>query len=226
MMELSSVPNFRPLPRRCESYGPVYRSGSWSAISEEDCAKAFMGGLRPLIDLRSAVEKARHPIPDHVVRSGIEVLHCELASYSAASIMAPIPTCADYVDYYINMVESCRSGFCQAIECIDKSAGVSRAYFCHAGKDRTGVVSAVLLSRWRFDDREIARDYALSGEYLARHLDWFRRNWERRGISRDAYAARLGSKAEIMTSFLERIRDRYGELSDFILNADARAEGT
>ena len=32
-------------------------------------------------------------------------------------------------------------------------------YFCHAGKDRTGVVSAVILKRLGFDDRTIIDDY-------------------------------------------------------------------
>ena len=32
-------------------------------------------------------------------------------------------------------------------------------YFCHAGKDRTGVVSAVILKKLGFDDRTIIDDY-------------------------------------------------------------------
>ena len=32
-------------------------------------------------------------------------------------------------------------------------------YFCGAGKDRTGVVSAVLLKRLGFSDQEIINDY-------------------------------------------------------------------
>ena len=32
-------------------------------------------------------------------------------------------------------------------------------YFCHAGKDRTGVVSAVILKKLGFDDRTIINDY-------------------------------------------------------------------
>ena len=32
-------------------------------------------------------------------------------------------------------------------------------YFCHAGKDRTGVVSAVILKRLGFDDQTIIDDY-------------------------------------------------------------------
>lgn len=39
-------------------------------------------------------------------------------------------------------------------------------YFCTAGKDRTGVVSAVILKRLGFDDETIIADYMKSGDNL------------------------------------------------------------
>ncbi len=39
-------------------------------------------------------------------------------------------------------------------------------YFCAAGKDRTGVVSALLLKRLGFDDKLILEDYMASKENL------------------------------------------------------------
>lgn len=39
-------------------------------------------------------------------------------------------------------------------------------YFCTAGKDRTGVVSAVILKRLGFDDETIIEDYMKSGDNL------------------------------------------------------------
>ena len=46
-------------------------------------------------------------------------------------------------------------------------------YFCTAGKDRTGVVSALLLRRMGADDETIIADYLLSGDNLRDMLtDW------------------------------------------------------
>ena len=39
-------------------------------------------------------------------------------------------------------------------------------YFCNAGKDRTGVVSAILLHTLGYDDEYIVSDYLMSGENL------------------------------------------------------------
>ena len=39
-------------------------------------------------------------------------------------------------------------------------------YFCNAGKDRTGVVSAIILYRLGFDDQTIIEDYMKTKENL------------------------------------------------------------
>lgn len=39
-------------------------------------------------------------------------------------------------------------------------------FFCNAGKDRTGVVSAIILHRLGVDDEYIINDYMLSAENL------------------------------------------------------------
>ena len=39
-------------------------------------------------------------------------------------------------------------------------------YFCHAGKDRTGVVSAVILKRLGVDDQTIIDDYMKTKDNL------------------------------------------------------------
>ena len=44
-------------------------------------------------------------------------------------------------------------------------------YFCSAGKDRSGVLSAVLLYRLGYDRRFILDDYLLSGERLRAELE-------------------------------------------------------
>lgn len=46
------------------------------------------------------------------------------------------------------------------------NAGSNVLYFCTAGKDRTGVVSAVLMKRLGFDDEAVIADYMKSKENL------------------------------------------------------------
>ena len=48
-------------------------------------------------------------------------------------------------------------------------------FFCTAGKDRTGVVAALLLRRAGFSEKYILRDYLLSGQNLAADLEQYAR---------------------------------------------------
>ena len=50
-------------------------------------------------------------------------------------------------------------------------------YFCNAGKDRTGVVSAILLCRAGMRREYIVRDYLESGNNLKSLLDSFARQF-------------------------------------------------
>jgi hypothetical protein len=52
-------------------------------------------------------------------------------------------------------------------------AGTNVLYFCNAGKDRTGVVSAILLAQAGMDDEYIVRDYMKSKENLLPMLEEF-----------------------------------------------------
>ena len=56
-------------------------------------------------------------------------------------------------------------------------------FFCTAGKDRTGVVSAILLKRLGADDRTIIADYMASKENLLGFLEAYLR--ERPELDRD-----------------------------------------
>ena len=49
-------------------------------------------------------------------------------------------------------------------------------YFCNAGKDRTGVVSAILLTRLGYDREYIVADYMKSAENLRGTLEAFVKN--------------------------------------------------
>ncbi len=55
------------------------------------------------------------------------------------------------------------------------NADTNVLYFCNAGKDRTGVVSAIILSKLGYDKEYIINDYLLSGENLKEDLLSFAR---------------------------------------------------
>lgn len=73
---------------------------------------------------------------------------------------------------YINMVDEVME---QIIDTI-MNADTNVLYFCNAGKDRTGVVTAIILSRLGCNKQYIIDDYLLSGENLKNDLILFARD--------------------------------------------------
>lgn len=98
---------------------------------------------------------------------------------------------------YVNMVD----GMMQKIIDISENAKTNVLYFCNAGKDRTGVVSAILLLRLNVSRQEIIEDYLESGENLKEVLNDFGRNYPQADLTV------MTPQKVYMETFLEVIAD-------------------
>jgi protein tyrosine/serine phosphatase len=94
---------------------------------------------------------------------------------------------------------------------------------CHAGKDRTGIVVALLLRLAGVPIDEIAADYALSGERLRpRHERWFasaESEEERARIERIA-----ATPLKSMQAVLEALDEQYGGVERYLLDGGLSPE--
>ena len=75
---------------------------------------------------------------------------------------APPKSPDDVASVYLGMLDKQMDNILQTI----LSAKSNVLFFCGAGKDRTGVVSAILLKKLGFDDQTILDDYMKSKENL------------------------------------------------------------
>jgi protein-tyrosine phosphatase len=91
---------------------------------------------------------------------------------------------------------------------------------CHAGKDRTGIVVALLLSLVGVPDDAIAADYALSYPNLIPVYDAL---LDERGVTDPAERARLHasrrSDPETILATLAHVRERHGGPESYLLAA-------
>ena len=124
--------------------------------SVEDTAFLLQQGITTLIDLRSAEEVLRKPCP-LAADARFTYHHIPITGGNA---MPDSP--ADVPRSYLRMID----GQMAQILDIIRSADSGVMYFCTAGKDRTGVVSALLQREAGLTKEAIAADYALSGENL------------------------------------------------------------
>lgn len=112
--------------------------------------------IRTVVDLRTAEESRQKPCP---LASDARFAYHHLPVTGGNAV----PSCTDAVaESYIRMVDSQM----QHIFSFLQSASTNVLLFCNAGKDRTGVVSALLQKSFGLSDAEIVEDYLRSGDNL------------------------------------------------------------
>ena len=86
-------------------------------------------------------------------------------------------------------------------------------FHCMAGKDRTGVFSAVVLGLLGVADVDIVADYVLTHDVVDVIIERGRRDWDERDTSRwkDLPADMLGAVAPSMAGMIEGMRETYGD---------------
>ena len=133
------------------------------AISENEKLWLLSNNIRTIVDLRTDTERTKKECP---------LINDKRFSYYCFPITGgdKIPSSPDDVSKsYISMVDS---QFNKLIEFLsDTKSNV--LYFCNAGKDRTGVMSAILLHKFGMDTQYIIDDYMKSKSNLKDILQSF-----------------------------------------------------
>jgi protein-tyrosine phosphatase len=99
--------------------------------------------------------------------------------------------------------------FRRALEAIAENPA-PLVFHCTAGKDRTGLVAALLLGIARVAPVTIAADYALSSRYLTMMLPTFRQHLAIAGYDLDRDGWMLEAQPETMLQTLTYLDQRYG----------------
>jgi protein-tyrosine phosphatase len=86
---------------------------------------------------------------------------------------------------------------------------------CTVGKDRTGLIAAVVLGLLGVPDEIIAADYAATGEHLDAIVDRLVENAGYRDALRNLPPDTLHAEPATMLALLAQLRDRYGSLRGY-----------
>lgn len=150
---LRSTLNTRTLPIGGIKY---IRSDAPLCPTDEEIRWLMEHGITTLVDLRSAQEVERKPCPLRNV-AGFAYYHLPVTGG------AEIPVSREHLyEIYLGMVDEQMDIILETI--LNATSNVM--YFCTAGKDRTGVVPALLLKRLGASDAAIVEDYMKSEENL------------------------------------------------------------
>ena len=200
-------------------WGRVVRSASLEALTPagQDALAAY--GVRTVVDLRSADELAAFPNPfaadEEAKRHGIAYIHAPLVD-PAAGDPPPFTTLADL---YAGMFDRFACQIAGVMTTIAGAAEGGVLVHCRAGKDRTGLICALLLDLARVDRATIAADYALNAECLReQELDYVE-NGPGDRAEREKILTVYAPTAAVMTETLDRLAARHGGAEPYLLQA-------
>ena len=160
---LKSTLNTRALPVGGLRY---IRSDAPLCLTEEEIQWLLDNHITTLVDLRSAQELEHKPCPLQDV-AGFTYYHIPVTGGGDT------PKSREHLyEVYRGMVDAQMDTILEAI----LNAASNVMYFCTAGKDRTGVVSALLLKRLGISEEVIVEDYMKSKDNLLDMLTSYVKN--------------------------------------------------
>ena len=151
--------------------GVVVRADNVRRLTEAGWERALRYGVRRVVDLRFPGEEPGEPD----VHAEVEVVAVSLFGEHDPTREAAFDEraraggdmAATFAELYVDVLEEHGARIAEAVTAVAESGGAVVIH-CAAGKDRTGLVSALLLSLAGVPDDEVVADYALSGPNVAR----------------------------------------------------------
>jgi protein-tyrosine phosphatase len=231
---MHGVFNFRDLGGPVGSAGTalrpgfVFRADGIHRTDAEGKSRLLLAtGLRQVVDLRTDKEleqDGRFEHPD-VERRHLPIVE-DLRELGAA------PDAEDLLRYhYVGMANKNGATFAAALHAVADALDAGRPvlYHCTAGKDRTGMLTALLLSGLGLDDSVVADDYARSAHGMRAMIDWFRRSGQaspdqrmrEMGLDPSIAGQLVAAKRETMLGTLQDLRAEHSTIEGFLKSLDA-----
>ena len=212
--------------------GAVVRADNIGRLTDAGWHALERHGVTRVVDLRWPEELAEDQPRD----VDIEVVHVSVLGESwnedpgyVARLDAHLDSVDDVAEHYawsyLDFLERFRDRFGRAFAAVAEADGAVVIH-CAGGKDRTGLLSALLLRVAGVPSNEIARDYAVSGPNLAPS-----RAHQLAQIADDVARRRMEklfeTPAEAMERVLSALEERYGSVEGYLRTAgvtDAQLE--
>jgi protein-tyrosine phosphatase len=191
--------------------GQVYRADGVHRLQGEDLTAAVALGLRTVIDLRTDEEVARGRFPHEQYPVAFHHLPVLRRIWSDDDLVAGGSAAEFLRDRYLDMLVHGGDSIARAVELV--AEGAPALFHCAAGKDRTGVVAAVILGLLDVSHDEIAADYHASAAAMAAFVDWLTLEFPQ---ALDAMTSQppeyLEAPADAMYGFLREVDEQYGSM--------------
>jgi hypothetical protein len=195
----------------------MFRADGLHCLTDADRARLDELGVRTVLDLRT---------PSELVRHGRLSWPGRAFGWHNLVMMDVLPEIDAFNDtwattdgvsaQYLSILAGAAPAVTEVLDALSEPANYPVVMHCMAGKDRTGILTAVVLGLIGVADDDIVADYALSAEAMERMLDHQRRTLPDRAAELDASAAAMvHAEPATMTLFLAGLRAEHGTFEDY-----------
>jgi protein-tyrosine phosphatase len=206
---------YRTADGRMVAWRRLFRADGLNKLTAADRAQLLDLGLATVIDLRTldeAEQRGSFPVDEVPVR------------YVGLPLTDVLPATEDLPDWreaayvatrYGAMVSEGGPVLTEAIAVLASGGSLPAVMHCSAGKDRTGVLSALVLAFLGVPDETIVEDYALSAAAMGRLLQRLKAEYPEAADQVEKYApAILHVVPETMEQFLASLLLEYGSYDE------------
>lgn len=208
-------------------YGRVYRSGELTSLTEADLRYLLETlGIKLICDLRNPEEVAASPsrFPDGAITYlSLPILQNSTSSEDGKMARAMFSGEMDKIDaafgsLYTSMIDVGGAMFGKTLKALANPDNLPAITHCTAGKDRTGITIALLLSLLGVSDPAIIADYSLTNLAFERVLQTATRNESFRatGLLPNLLAPIMLAKPQWIDGVLRHVRQVYGSVEHYV----------
>lgn len=189
----------------------LFRADGLSRLTESDLAILRGLGIVTVIDLRTVLEAdTQGRFPENM--DGVAYHHLPLTDTLPGEEESPEWDQSTFVaERYLAMLSEGTDTVCAAIQLLANPRRQPAVFHCSVGKDRTGVLSGLVLGFLGVPDEVIVDDYALSYDAMLRLLEHLKERYPDSSEIVERYRpVILSAEPASMAGFLAGVRAVYG----------------
>ncbi|MGI5336331.1 tyrosine-protein phosphatase [Streptomyces sp. CA-181903] len=214
-LEFERLHNFRDLggyPTRDGAvvrWGRLYRSDSLGKLAGADLDRFLKLGVGTVIDLRYPWEiDAAGRAPEHPSYTwhNLSVEHRPYDQAALGPEIAPGPYLAER---YLEVAHDGAAELRRALDVIAEPGEGAVVFHCASGKDRTGLLAALVLILLGVEEADAVEDFTLTGRATARLVADWRAGHPGRELTWPGYGT---APADVLRLFLDGLTRRHGSV--------------
>lgn len=205
------------------NWGRLYRSGQIGSPTDTDLELLKKLELKTIIDLRddSEVERLPDNVPGPVQHRRVFITDSVMVR-RASVIVRRHRLSREFTESYKEMIiEQGAAGIGEVLQILADPDNLPAVIHCTAGKDRAGVVTALILSVLGVPDETIVADYTLSNHFAEAYIWEIERRISRMrwiGMRKEHFFPMAAARPAVMESTLAYLRETYGSAQAYLLN--------